>query len=131
MCDVTTMLERDLDPDIRSHIINGADDFTGFADHTYDASGKPVIDYWGLAKSFIALIEMANKNNMSMKASKTFFGSPDAEFWGHTLNKDGHRAAIHNLEPIRSMVAPSNVSELRRVLGLMVLTHHVYGRRIR
>jgi hypothetical protein len=72
-----------------------------------------VVDYWGLAKSFIALIEMANKNNMSMKASKTFFGSPDAEFWGHTLDKDGHRAAIHNLEPIRIMVAPSNVSELR------------------
>ena len=57
---------------------------------------------------------------MSMKASKRFFGSPDAEFWGHTLNKDGHHAAIHNLEPIRTMVAPSNVSELRRVLGLMV-----------
>ena len=31
-----------------------------------------MIDWWGLAKSFIALIEMAEKNNMSMKASKTF-----------------------------------------------------------
>ena len=36
------------------------------------------------------------------------------------MDKDGHRAAIHNLEPIRTMVAPSNVSGLRRVLDLMV-----------
>ena len=36
------------------------------------------------------------------------------------MDKDGHHAAIHNLEPIRTMVAPSNISELWRVLGLMV-----------
>ena len=30
------MLDRDLDPEIHSHIVNGADDFTGFADHFYD-----------------------------------------------------------------------------------------------
>ena len=100
------MLERDLDPKIRSHMINGADDFTGFADHSYDASEKPVINFWGLATSFVAFIAMADKNNMSMKASKTFFDSLDAEFWGHILDKNGHRAAIHHLEPIRNMVAP-------------------------
>ena len=36
------------------------------------------------------------------------------------MDKSGHRAAIHNLDPISKMVAPSDVSELRRVLGLMV-----------
>ena len=66
------------------------------------------------------MIEMADKNDMSLKASKTFFGSPEADFWGHTLDKDGHRAAIHNLDPIQKMVPPENISELRRVLGLMV-----------
>ena len=57
---------------------------------------------------------------MSLKASKTFFGSPEADFWDHTMGKDDHRAAIHNLYPISKMVAPTDVSELRRVLGLMV-----------
>ena len=117
---VTIMLESDIDPKHRAHIINGADDFTGFADHVMRVDGTVEIDWWGLAKSFVAMVEMADKNNMSLKASKTFFGSPEADFWGHTLDKDGHRAAIHNLDPIAKMVAPNDVSELRRVLGLMV-----------
>ena len=66
------------------------------------------------------MVELADKNNMSLKASKTFFGSPEVDFWGHTLDKDGHRAAIHNLAPIKKLVAPSIIKELRRVLGLMV-----------
>ena len=118
--DVTIMLDRDLPPQHRSNIINGADDFTGFANHVERDDGTVEIDWMGLANSFIAMVEMANKNDMSLKASKTFFGAPEADFWGHTLDKDGHRAAIHNLDPIRKMVAPENISELRRVLGLMV-----------
>jgi len=57
---------------------------------------------------------------MPLKATKTFFGSASAEYWGHALEKDGHRAAIHNLSPIRKLVASTDVSELRRVLGLLV-----------
>ena len=99
--DVTIMLDRDLSPEHRANIINGADDFTGFADHVTRDDGTVEIDWMKLAKSFIAMIEMADKNDMSLKASKTFFGSPEADFWGHTLDKDGHRAAIHNLDPIQ------------------------------
>ena len=66
------------------------------------------------------MVEMADKNNISLRASKTFFGSPEADFWGHGTDKDGHRAAINNLDPISKMVAPTDVSELCRVLGLMV-----------
>ena len=117
---VTIMLERDMDPKHRSHIVNGANDFTGFADHVHTSDGEVEIDWWGLVHSFIAMVEMSDMNNMSLKASKTFFGSPEADFWGHTMDKDGHRAAIHNLDPISKMVAPNDVSELRRVLGLMV-----------
>ena len=114
------MLERDIDSVHRKQIVNGADDFTGFCDLINNEAGEPVVDWWGLAKSFIAMVEMADKNNMSLKASKTHFGNPSADFWGHTLDKDGHRAAIHNLEPIKNLIAPVDVPELRRVLGLMV-----------
>ena len=117
---VNVMLERDIDSVHRKQIVNGADDFTGFCDLINNEAGEPVVDWWGLAKSFIAMVEMADKNNMSLKASKTHFGNPSADFWGHTLDKDGHRAAIHNLEPIKNLIAPVDVPELRRVLGLMV-----------
>jgi hypothetical protein len=66
------------------------------------------------------MIEMVDKNDMSLKASKTCFGQPAANFRGHTLSKDGHPSALHNLPPIKKMVMPSDVSELRRVLELMV-----------
>ena len=97
---VKVMIESDLDPYARCHITNGADDFTGFADHKI-VDGKVEVDWWGLAKSFIAMVKMADRNNMSLKASKTCFGQPEADFWGHTLSKDGHRSALHNLAPIK------------------------------
>ena len=57
---------------------------------------------------------------MSLKASKTFFGSASTEYWGHTLDKDSYRAAIHNVSPIRNMIVLTDVSELRCVLGRLV-----------
>ena len=66
------------------------------------------------------MVEMVNKNTMSLKASKTCFRQPGADFWGHALSKDGHCSALYNLTPIKEMVAPSDVSELRHVLGLIV-----------
>lgn len=105
------MLERALDPCSRDHIVNGTDDFTGFCGHSVDeSSGEVTVDWKGLAHSFIAMVELADKSNMSLKATKTFFGSTSTKYWGHTLKKDGHRATIHNLFPIRKLVVPTNVS---------------------
>ena len=71
---VTIMTQCDLDEHSRSRIANGADDFTGFADHKM-VGGEAMVDWWGLAKSFVAMVEMANTNNVSLKVSKTFFVS--------------------------------------------------------
>ena len=116
---VKVMIESDQDAYTRCHMINGADSFTGFADHKI-MDGKVEVDWWGLTKSFIAMVEMASKNDMSLKTSNMCFGLPRADFEGYTLSKDGQRSAIHNLASIKRIVAPSNVSETRRVLGLMV-----------
>ena len=70
------MLERDIDMNHWDHIVNGADGFTGFADHVHTSDGEVEIDWWSLAKSFIAMVEMADKNNILLKTFKTFFGSP-------------------------------------------------------
>ena len=95
------MIESDLDVYTCCHITKiGTDDFTSFADHKI-VDGKVEVGWWGLPKSFVAMIEMASKNDMSVKASKTCFEFPRADFWGHTLSKDGHCSAIHNLAPSR------------------------------
>ena len=63
---------------------------------------------------------MADKNNMSFSAKKTCFGDTQVEFYGHVLDKDGIRHAEKHMRPFDNMVPPSDISELRRVLGLFV-----------
>ena len=62
---------------------------------------------------------MADKCNYSLKGKKTFFGYPEAKFWGNVVDKDGSRSAEHNLSPIEHMSAPSNLKQLQRVLDLL------------
>ena len=57
---------------------------------------------------------------MSLKASKTCFGVTKVEFYGHEISEQGTCKAEHNIAPIETMVAPSSVLGLQRVLGLMV-----------
>ena len=106
----------------KDHSINVADDFNGFCD-TEIIEGKSYDDWNGLATSFIEHLEMAEKEHWSFKGSKTFFGFPESQFFWYVLNKHGMRAATHNLTPIEQMVAPSDVSGLRRVLGLLNVHH--------
>ena len=53
------MLERDLEPVHNANVVNGAGDYTGFFNHVTNADGTVELDWWGLAKSFIALVELA------------------------------------------------------------------------
>ena len=65
-------------------------------------------------------MEMFFKNNMSVKARKKHFGFPESEFFGATLDTNGYRMTNHNLDPICKCVAPKDVHEVQRVLGLFV-----------
>ena len=107
--------EEDLDKYTRYHSVNIADDFTGWCDGTEDSP-----DWNGLLDSFIAHVKMCAKRNCSLKASKTSFGIRKATFFGAELSSKGYKMALHNLDPIRQLVRPEDVSELRRVLGLFV-----------
>ena len=117
--DVRVMMENDLSQHAKDHSLQAADDFSGFSeDFEIDGVSKP--DWNKLADDFLEMLAMADKHNMSLKASKTIFGSKDAMFFGHILDEHGSRAAEHNLSPIEKMVAPEDKSELRRVLGLCI-----------
>ena len=117
--DVNVMREKELSQHAIEHSLQAADDFSGFSED-YDIDGQKVPNWDKLADDFIEMLELADRNNMSLKASKTVFGATECMFFGHILDKDGKRAAEHNLCPISKMVAPENKSELRRVLGLCI-----------
>ena len=40
------LIKHALEPLHNAHIVNGADDFTGFADHTVNADGTVEVDWW-------------------------------------------------------------------------------------
>jgi hypothetical protein len=54
--------------------------------------------------------------------SKTKLGYPEAQFFGFRVNKQGSHLATKHLDPIRNLVPPSDIYELRRVLGLFVVS---------
>jgi hypothetical protein len=58
-----------------------------------------------------------------LNTSKTRFGFPqEAQFFGFVVDHFGARLADKHLCPLRSMVPPEDISELRRVLGLFVVS---------
>jgi hypothetical protein len=66
---------------------------------------------------FLALCE---RENWTLNATKTMVGFPSCPFFGFVVDKTGTRLADKNLDPVRRMVPPSNVPELRKTLGVFV-----------
>ena len=76
---IRVMMENDLSQHAKDHSLQAADDFSGFSeDLTIDGEKEP--DWNKLADDFIEMLEMALKNNMSLKASKTSFGEKEAMY---------------------------------------------------
>mgnify|MGYP000868561862 FL=1 len=114
---VRRVLEDELPQYAKDHMVNIADDFTGFVE---TAKGSEEPDWDGLVKGFVQFLDLCVENNWSLAAHKTVFGAAKCDFFGHTLSAAGVQMADHQLAPIERMVAPQDISELRRVLGLMV-----------
>ena len=57
---------------------------------------------------------------MDSQPAKTRVGFPYVTFFGFTANKDGYHLSDQNLDHIRKMIPPTNLSELRYILGVFV-----------
>jgi hypothetical protein len=92
---------------------NYVDDWLGFAD-----------DFDELLTSFESFLAVCLEFNITLNTSKTRFGFPQAQFFGFIVDQFGTRLADKHLcpLPLRSMVPPEDISELRRVLGLFVVS---------
>jgi hypothetical protein len=67
-------------------------------------------------------LKVCVKYNITLGPHKTRFGFPEAQFFGFRVNAEGSHLALKHLDPIRQMVPPSDIHELRRVLGLFVVS---------
>jgi hypothetical protein len=92
-------------------VSNYVDDWLGFANNFEE-----------LFASFKAFLAVCLEYNITLNTSKTKFGFPKAQFFGFTVDEKGTRLAEKHLCPLRNMVPPEDISELRRVLGLFVVS---------
>ncbi len=92
-------------------VSNYVDDWLGFAD-----------DFDELFVNFESFLAVCLEFNITLNTSKTRFGFPQAQFFGFQVDQFGTRLADKNLCPIKNMVPPDDISELRRVLGLFVVS---------
>jgi hypothetical protein len=93
------------------NISNYVDDWLGYA-NTIDE----------LLKNFIEFLRVCLESNITLNTNKTLFGFPSAEFFGFTADKEGTHLSDKHLDPIASLVPPTDIPELRRVLGLYVVS---------
>jgi transposase InsO family protein len=73
-----------------------------------------------LLKGYTDFLALCERENWTLNATKTMVGFPSCPFFGFVVDKTGTRLADKNLDPVRRMVPPSNVSELRKTLGVFV-----------
>ena len=83
-------------------------------------SDDPLVRYGKFIKGWRDFLQLCKDNNWTLNPAKTKLGFPYATFFGFTADKEGYRLADKNLDPIRKMVPPTNLSELRHVLGVFV-----------
>jgi hypothetical protein len=90
---------------------NYVDDWIGWAD-----SEKQLFE------DFEDFLRVCDKYDITLGTAKTKFGYPSAQFFGFRVDIEGSHLATKHLDPLRKLVPPTDIHELRRVLGLFVVS---------
>ena len=101
------IMNNNLTPSQLQALSNFQDDFCGYANDLYELA-----EHWG------AFLHMCATAGITLNADKCHFGIERVVFYGHEIDKDGHRQTERNLDPIDKMVEPENISQARTVMGL-------------
>ena len=75
-----------------------------------------------LCTSFDDFLRVCADANITINTNKTRVGYQSAQFFGFRVDEHGTRLADKHINPIRTLVPPRDISELRRVLGLFVVS---------
>ena len=120
---VRRFYEEDLSDATRARLSSFQDDACLYAG---DAGGGESADQviGELYKVWCDYLDMCVKRNITLSPGKTHIGYETAEFYGHEVDKNGHRQLEKNLDPIAKCAEPENAKELRSVLGMFVQGMH-------
>jgi hypothetical protein len=73
-----------------------------------------------LLRGYTDFLALCKRENWTLNATKTLVGFPSIVFFGFHVDINGTRLADKNLDPIKRMVPPTNLPELRMTLGVFV-----------
>jgi hypothetical protein len=73
-----------------------------------------------LLRGYRDFLALCQQENWTLNATKTKVGYPSCVFFGFEVDIEGTRLADKNLDPVRRMVPPTNLPELRSTLGVFV-----------
>jgi hypothetical protein len=73
-----------------------------------------------LLQGYRDFLDLCQQKNWTLNATKTKVGYPSCVFFGFEVDINGTRLADKNLDPVRRMVSPANLPELRSTLGVFV-----------
>ena len=77
---------------------------------------------------FVALVSALKRAHIQVKAAKVKFGVSEVTFHNYTISAEGTKPKEENLNPIRNMTQPRDVSQLRAFLGCcQQLSNYVKG----
>jgi hypothetical protein len=75
-----------------------------------------------LIDDFDCFLRVCEKYAITLGIGKTRLGYGEAQFFGFRVNHEGSRLAFKHLDPLRNLVPPIDIHDLRRVLGLFVVS---------
>jgi hypothetical protein len=93
------------------NVSNYVDDWLGYAN-----------SYEQLCGSWEQLLQVCETSNITLNTTKTRIGYEAADFFGFTASLAGSCLADKHLNPLRALVPPIDIPEVRRCHGLFVVS---------
>jgi hypothetical protein len=90
------------------------------ASYVDDHAQGSQVSFADLLKGYTDFLALCQQENWTLNATKTKVDFTSCPFFGFVADKTGTRLADKNLDPVRRMVPPCNVPELRKTLGVFV-----------
>ena len=75
-----------------------------------------------LIENLRAVLRVLKEAGLTVKFSKCSFFAPEVTYCGYVIRKEGLKPMPGNVEAIRNVEPPSNVTQLRSLLGMVNYT---------
>lgn len=70
-------------------------------------------------KNLSAVMQKIQSSGLKLNREKCMFRQGEVEYFGHSISKEGIQPSLDRVAAIQNMVPPTNVKELRRVVGMI------------